>query len=472
MRDYSLNIEKRPVLVDRIQVNVTPSFRQIYEYKLEVNSNRILKTWFLKDEFEMYKDLIIKNKKLKNLESKTFRVGKSLHYLINVPSDITYVSDVRVSAFPPFSVSFKINFIRLLREKINEKWGINGCYDKQILLDENNYLCPKVWPKWNYNLISELINELNDICIKIADSSLYYIIPFHNVKYSKVSVKQIETNIDYNVGSNNSLFTINTLLKIFSTKEGLEFRKKVGEVAFKNRIPFEETSTDPTTVDKNESVSIQFQICKGLFIKFYRKTSDHIRCELLFEKDYLKNKFRKYDIENNLKESSSTDIKRIIKPVLEFSKGFFKNLNFEEFLNEKLSNSTELFVMDYINPVYNILIDYKPALWDLICCVKNNHPITNIKTKKFIQKNRKIARWFYRSYMGDLGYVYVFKNNPSIVKRKPEKELSEKEILIGNKRRLWSWEKKRFEKKPVEYWKRPIPYDIRDFPSLRNSGVK
>jgi hypothetical protein len=465
MKEYTINIDKRPVLVDRIQVNVTPSRNYIYEFEIEVNSYHILKKWTLKHEFSEYKDLIIKNRKLKKLDYKTFRKDKRFHYLINIPCDIPYVSDVKVSAFEPFSVSFKINFIRLLREKIKEKWELNSCYDKQIMLDADNYVCPKIWPEWNYNLISDVLNELEDICIKIADSSLYYIIPFHNVKYEKVTVKQIETNIDYNVGFNNSLFAINTLLKIFTTKQGKEFREKVGSVAIKNRIPFEETSKDPTMINKNESVSIQFQICKGLFFKIYRKTRDHIRAELLFEKSYLQNKFKKYESELFGKQSISTDIKRIVKPVLEFSKGFYKNLDFENYIKNELLNPNELFVMDYINPVYNVLMNYSPPLFDLICCIKNNHPVTDMKTKKFIQKNRKIARFFYRSYMGDLGYVYIFKNEKNNMV-KPEKKLSKDDILIGDRRRLFPWEQVKYKKTPVDVWKRPVPYDKNDFPTF------
>jgi len=454
----NIEIENRPVLIDRIQVNVTPNFKQLFDFHIEVKGNSTLKGWILKNEFENYKDLIIKNRKLKILPYKQYRDKKNnFHYNIIIDSDIPYISDIKVSAFPPFSVSFKINFIRLLRDKIKEKWELNGCYDKLIFLDEDNYICPKTWPEWDYNLISSIINELNDLCIKIADNSLYQIIPFHNIKYEKVTVKQIETNIDFYTGNNNSLFLINNLLKTYSTKEGMDFRKKIGEVALKNRIPFEELSKDPTTINKNESVSIQFQICKALYFKIYRKTSDHIRAELTFESNYLKNKFSKYDIDNGL--SNSTDIKRIIKPVLEFSKTYFKDINFVGYLEALISNPKDLFVLDYINPVYNLLKDFNPVLWDLICCVKNNHPITNMKTKKLIQKNRKIAQHFKRVYMGNKGYVYVLRDKR--IYKKLEKVLTRDEILVGNRRPLFAWEKKHFEKKPVEYWKRPIPYNIK-----------
>jgi hypothetical protein len=265
---------------------------------------------------------------------------------------------------------------------------------------------------------------LDDICLGIAKESLDYVIGKNNIYYEKVTVKQIETNVDYYTGCGNSLLAINTFLKIFNSKEGHNFRKNVSEIATKCRIPSVPLD-DPTNIEKNESVSVQFKICNGLFLKIYRKTRDDIRAELLFESSYLKSKF--YEKDKDDKKHYSTDIRRIIKPVMEFSKDFFKKLKFEDYIKKGLSGNNELFVLDYIRPVYDVLKEYSPELLDLIICVKNNHPITDIKTKKFIQQNRSIAKFFKRVYMGDKGYVYLYTSE-----RKPKqknKDLEKRELL-------------------------------------------
>ena len=113
MIEKCIEIHGRPLLFDRIQVYVLPSYINIYD----------VKTKELKEEYKNYKDLIIENKKLNDLKYRTYRdVKNKFHYdiLIQLDEKRNYISDIKISPFSPFIVSFKINFIRLIRDKLKE----------------------------------------------------------------------------------------------------------------------------------------------------------------------------------------------------------------------------------------------------------------------------------------------------------------------------------------------------------------
>jgi hypothetical protein len=180
---------------------------------------------------------------------------------------------------------------------------------------------------------------------------------------------------------------------IYSDK-GKEFRSKIGEISLSHRIPYN-LSSSPSKINKNESVSVQFQVCKGFFCKIYRKTRDHIRFELLFEKPYLKRKFRKIDPDN---VSTSTNVKRIVKPVMEFSKDFFKDLCFEDYLSSLVDADKYNLVFNQLDPVYQYFRQTQPEVVDIIDCLSNNMPITDPDTIRFISKHPEHSKRFRREY--------------------------------------------------------------------------
>lgn len=380
-----------PVKFDRLQINVTPDYLLSQDTK-----------------YENYKDYIIANRKLKDLSFKVFGTDdKNKAYMIDVPPFLSFVTNIRVNAFHPYSVSFKLNFIRLLRDRIQNDSSFNSEYDKKILLDEDNYLTPDIWTKWNTNIVSYLINNLNDLCLDIADNSMSFIIPYHEIQYQNVTVKHVETNIDYNVGTNKSLYYMKLFSNYITSDQGNDFRNKVGEVALKHRIPFSLSDT-PTTIEKNETVSIQFQICKSLFCKVYRKTRDHIRFELLFESPYIKNKFKKIIGDN----STSANIKRILKPALEFSKDFFKGVKLDSFLNELYVSSNHYYEIEHSSKSTDFFRQVCPEINDIISCIDNNMPITDKDTISFIKRNPEMSKRFKREHLknGKKYYTYNITN--------------------------------------------------------------
>lgn len=265
------------------------------------------------------------------------------------------------------------------------------------MLDENNYICKKIWADWDTNFIYDLKNDLQNIILKIVDKIIYELYPAYDIAYNKVTVNQIETNKDLDVGIQKSLYYINRFSDYINTDIGLNFQKKINAIALKHRIPYK-LSEKETTINKNETVSIQFEICKGLKAKIYRKTKDHIRFELTFEKTYLKRKFRKYDYENTNKVSSSTNIKRIIKPVMEFSKDFFKDVNITDYLINITKENKYNLVFNQLNPVYEYFRSTKPEINDMIDCIGNKTPITDKETIDYIGKNKVHTKKYKRKY--------------------------------------------------------------------------
>ena len=138
-----------------------------------------------------------------------------------------------MDAFHPFTVYFKINFIRLLRSRI--KTGFKPVYDKKILLDEDNYLNYENWPYWDNNLVYGLLNELNDNCLNVATETLNHLLPGHQLEYKTVTINQVETNVDYYVGRNNSLFVMDEFAKFIFSNDGKNFVKDMGSIAVKHR---------------------------------------------------------------------------------------------------------------------------------------------------------------------------------------------------------------------------------------------
>jgi hypothetical protein len=207
---------------------------------------------------------------------------------------------------------------------------------------------------------------------------------------------------------------MNKFSDFINSDKGLIFRKTVGEIALKHRIPYG-LSSDPTTIDKNETISIQFQICQGLYAKIYRKTRDHIRFELTFQKPYLQTKFKHLDE----KPSSSTNIKRITRAVTEFSKDFFKEIDFSQYLNEIAQSNKYSLIFNQLNSVYEYFRKTEPPINDIIDSIVNQMSITDTDTISYISKHPNHSRQYRRDTSQYGNKILVLDlNNQNKVKRK------------------------------------------------------
>ena len=399
-------IDKRPVLIDRMQITITPNYLDVYSIE------ETTKQKFLNSEYQKYKKILIQKGKQKRdqslkLDKKTkvykvrkFGEGENFHYYIDgIPSKNNYITKISINAASPFDMAFNINVIRYLKNKLKDDPNFNHEYDKQIFLDDDNYLNKKIWPTWDNNFVYDINYSLKSICLDLANNIFsefvdYQIAPPY---YKNVTVKQIETNVDYYVGTNQGLFYITKFYQRLTDFATLAvFRKKIGAIGEKHRIPLK-LSEKPTKKDKNETVSIQFEICKGLFYKIYLKDKDEIRTELIFENSYLKTKFKKVRTPYNPdKDSISTSAARIIKPVLEFSKDFFKDLKFENYLNDIKNNNLPF--LEQTSKLYHYYRQTDPNINDINSAIINNHPIIDKKTISYIRKNPYHSKHFETKY--------------------------------------------------------------------------
>ena len=140
--------------------------------------------------------------------------------------------------------------LRLIRSKIINTDGFNKKYDKEVLLDEDNYLNYENWPYWDNNLISDTINQLPELCINIAKKSLFLLLPCHEITYDNVTVNEIETNIDYYMGCNNSLDFMKKFSEWIEKPNGNGFKKDICEIAVKHRCPVSDDIDRTTTKEK------------------------------------------------------------------------------------------------------------------------------------------------------------------------------------------------------------------------------
>jgi hypothetical protein len=390
MKDTS--ISSRPILIDRLQVTVTPKYYDIFN---KLSDNSVV----LKPEYVDHKDLLIAHRKFKGF--KKGRGGK--RYLINVPSNYPFISDICLQAWNCFAISFKFNFTRYLRFLLKDKdSSFDLSYSDSIQLDDDNFITSRVWSSWNSDFVYDLFYGLNSIIVGFANEifadfvkdSSAFISP---VIYSKATVSQIETNIDFYVGCNQSMFFITRLYDLFTDfTEGNKFRHKLGAIGIKCKIPFDTSSVNDelTTFNKNSFISIGFPICKDLYFKVYRKTTEDIRIELMMNSSFLKRKFYTARTPYNLdKDSSSCYVGRIIKPVLEFSKDFFKNLDFISYLNDIGSSSSV--VTEYMSRFYRVNSFSDPAMNDVMLSISNNTPISNARTIRALRTYLRHYRcWF------------------------------------------------------------------------------
>jgi len=124
-------------------------------------------------------------------------------------------------------------------------------YDDLIRLDDDNYLNYESWPYWDSNIVSNMVNGLESVILEIADNLMFYLVPcevgFH---YEKVTIKDLEANIDYYTGCNMSLTFMSNLIAYMLKPEGKALRNDLGEIAFDCRIPVYEKNDDVIRVIK------------------------------------------------------------------------------------------------------------------------------------------------------------------------------------------------------------------------------
>ncbi|UCF12062.1 MAG: hypothetical protein JSW06_08470 [Thermoplasmatales archaeon] len=385
-----IEIHQRPVIPDRLRLVVTPHYmstKDVVELKSffkfgfntgQARGYRIRRYWLLNG-----KDMV-------NVDLPDYLFPE-------------YCRHVSISLKHPYTVSLEFNFIRFLKDYILhiDKDGRKFRYDYEmnVLLDEDNIISYESWPYWNQNTIYFLMNCIRSKALRIGKIASFHIVPEVEIDYVNVSVKQAEFNVDYFVGSNFSSKVIDIFPSFFFSQDGREWRKGCGEIALKHYAPKGNNDLDISSKCGEAGHSFGFKIAKGLYLKVYRKTRDHIRTEILMDKKFIYYKFK-----------GSRDISRVLKPMLEFSKDLFKEICFENTLYELLSDRQHVDTISQLYPLYDFIVKWKPALLDLFDSVLYGNTVVERDAIGLIKGDSALRGLFART-LSDTGRR-VYKYNP------------------------------------------------------------
>jgi len=159
--------------------------------------------------------------------------------------------------------------------------------------------------------------------------------------------------------------------------------------------------------------TLKFPIAKGIFFKIYRKTTDHIRFEITFQKQFLIRKLKK-------------QIFDFLYPKLRnIAKEFFRKADFKNILNVAIENSYS----DHFSIIKNIFefLDLAyPELSSIVDSVTYKNPITDIEVINFIKGNKRFRGLFDKKYLNNGKKAYVFNPKISIDDNKNKKVLLNK----------------------------------------------
>jgi hypothetical protein len=219
--------------------------------------------------------------------------------------------------------------------------------------------------------------------------------------------------------------------------------------------------------------TLKFPIAKGIFFKIYRKTTDDIRFEITFQKEFIKRKFKKQGFN------------AVYDRLRKISKDFFKKADFKNVLKDAIDNSySDHFSI--VDNLYEILDLTYPELSSIADSYTYKNPITDPDIIRFAKENKRLRGLFVSSYLGNGKRILIF-NPEKAIKTRINKFVYNKYdnkylIDLYNEYRKNNPEdrlflkadgktfvhKGKYHKKDLKHnnWKRPIPYDF-----IKNQGV-
>jgi hypothetical protein len=391
-------MRSRPVLADKLQLHISPEFLSIDD-ETELFYDGHLLPFFEKDILKLYG------------AEKTFFDGvkKSKRPYLKLPNDFNpltsqYLLNPRISLRKPFTVVIDYNLIRNILDiiKSDDTKGYDENYHRSIQLHDNNFIDNKIWSKWDDILIFDLTTNLKHKMMDYANNTFRYLVDDHELVYSIVSLKHAEFNIDYNVGSKNSLALILAFQEFIYSDRGRQWRSEIESISMVQHSSSDDFNRMITTQDGHDGHTFKFNIAKGLSIKVYQKSEDHIRVEFVFDGSFIKQRFHKYGYD-------------VVYPKLyNFSKELFKAINFEGILYLLSKGITEN-RNDIETKLFDILRRYDSELLDVLNKVVHNVAISDPKSIMRIRNDPKLSRLF-ESCLTDNGYR-AYSYNPDKTRR-------------------------------------------------------
>jgi len=383
-------IQSRPVLPDKLQLHISPDFISI-DSDTELWYDGHLSPFFEKDVQQLY------NAKIEyfNGVKKTRRPYFLLPNNFNL-STSDFIWNTRISIQKPYTITVDINVIRNILSIItqNPDSGYNKEYHQSVQLHDDNFIDNnKIWSRWDDIVIKDIEINLKNNLLNFADLVFRYLVEDHELKYSIVSLKHAEFNIDYYVGSNNSLPMILAFQQFIYSDRGWEWRSEIESIGMAHRSSPQNFDKSITNEDGNNGHTFKFNITKGLSLKVYQKSNDHIRVEIVFEGSFIKQRFHVYNFD-------------IVYPELKkFAEDLFKEINFEGILYLLTRNIYQ------DSKIVNFIDKYDPILIPIIQCVIYEQPISDSKSINRIRSDLKLRPFFSRTLDYNGNHVYSY--NPS-----------------------------------------------------------
>ncbi|VVB60300.1 Uncharacterised protein [uncultured archaeon] len=404
-------IEKRMVLPDRIQLVCSPDYNVIrgdQDYFKNGYNKAKEKNW-----------IVTRPRNRKGEQRPTINIPEDLYI-----RDYPYITHITVNLKKPYSVGMEFNFIRFLKRYCRDSNPLffNSNYDEKIRIHEDNYIDNKIIQIDNSGIYDMLIKDVSFLARTISEQFVKELFGVVAFDYEYCSIKQIEFNIDHNVGSDQSLDIFDKLIVFLLSDNGYFWRQKdLQEVALKLITPRKEDFKDLNPLEINEKLRshyLFFEICKGMKFKIYRKTTDHIRDEIIFESNYIKRNY------------PTQQFDKIYETLYEKAKQFINKTKFNEILQElNLTPSYTKRCQDRMTNTYGLIGKLKDGsgLQEVYDAVYFGDPVITQEGFDALNNNPDLKRGFVRRLSSSGQKIYLYSPDEAY-KIREEKE-QEKKIL-------------------------------------------
>lgn len=376
----------RPILPDRIRLSVTPSYND-YKSKFSEDADSY---WA-----EHRKQAHTMMAKAKLLKYKVTRVGKKPY--ISPHNYKGYIGNLMISPFQFVPVQMEFNFIRFLNCYLEFSPQESKYFDN-VRIHENNYTIhdtAEVLVTYH-----RLIKNVEQQALMAADLAYYRLTNDNHLFYRKVCIKQIEFNTDIFIGHNQSVQVMQSIIEYLQSRKGLNWRQKKIKKVCSHVVQNRDKNDKLETAKYSNSISTKFELGKGVVLKIYTKTKDHIRVEILFNKKYI-TKYGSTDW-NNVYVNLYEDATRIIK-------GIKFHLRIKEIMESHIDIKEEVKDMLIVtNACKDMLEQIHPGLSDLLDAQLYTGVVTSDEGKKCIRKYKQFREQFIqdRDNHGNIIYRY------------------------------------------------------------------
>ena len=398
--------DENPLIADRIQLSVNIPY-VIYE-------NEIDKYSYISSVFKAYLSDKLEYNVLYDRIKKQYYIGVDDDLY---QSEFPFCSHSTLRMDLPYTVTTEFNFTRLIRSFAVMDPSFNKDMDKSIRVADDNYINKRIWSNWNNNTIKSLAENIPKYAFTFAKKIINEYIPDFDLKYNVLTIKQIEFNKDYYVGHHKSSDVLHQLMYYVISASGVEWINKLSGYGLSVYNTEKNESENLRFYGDLYNPTLKFPIGKGIYFKIYRKTTDDIRFEITFQKQFI------------IKELKKQGFNFVYPHLRKIAKEFFRKAEFKEILQSAVDNSySDNFSI--IDNMYKFLDLSYPEISSIVDSVTFGNPISDIETINFIKGNKRIRHLFERKYLPNGKKIYVYK--PKIKKtdkktlfKKPSLELLE-----------------------------------------------